>query len=116
MPWTAPAYDQLQPQGVPDLFCIAVDDGRCTCHAEQGTKYEVEPGVCRAIARDGVYNPFRKPLEHVSPRTGRQGEDKGEGATKEQPTAVAGVGGYWPKPTIPQDYSPPEHQIATGMN
>jgi hypothetical protein len=117
MPWTAPAYDQLQPQGVPDLFCIAVDDGRCTCHTEQGTKYEVEPGVCRAIARDGVYNPFRKPLEHAAPRSGHQGgQDRGEGTPKEQPAAVAGAGGYWPKPTIPQDYSPPEHQIATGMN
>ncbi|RAO78186.1 zonular occludens toxin family protein [Dyella jiangningensis] len=116
-PWTAPAYDQLQVQGVPDLFCIAVDDGRCTCHTEQGTKYEVNAGVCRAIARDGVYNPFRKPLERaVRPNEREREPSKG----KEQGAAVVAAdgagGGYWPKDTIPQAYSPPQHQIATGMN
>ncbi|AHX16267.1 hypothetical protein CH75_09145 [Dyella jiangningensis] len=116
-PWTAPAYDQLPVQGVPDLFCIAVDDGRCTCHTEQGTKYEVDAGVCRAIARDGVYNPFRKPLERAIRSNDRE-RDPAKG--KEQGGAVVvadgGSGGYWPKDTIPQAYSPPQHQIATGMN
>lgn len=115
-PWTAPAYDQLPVQGVPDLFCIAVDDGRCTCHTEQGTKYEVDPGVCRSIARDGIYNPFRKPLDHVVRPSGpERGSGRGESRGDVPVVAGADGGGYWPnKNGIPQDYSPPEHQIAQG--
>ena len=74
-PWTAPAYDQLPVQGVPELFCMAVDDGRCTCHTEQGTKYETDPGVCRSIARDGIYNPFRKPLDREMRRPERERQE-----------------------------------------
>lgn len=50
-------------QGVPDLYCIAVDDRRCASHRQHVTKYEIEADACRSIARDGIYNPFRKPLE-----------------------------------------------------
>jgi hypothetical protein len=59
-PWTAPAYDNLQVQGVPDLYCLASEDGRCSCITEQGTKYHMDLNVCRTIAADGQYNPFRK--------------------------------------------------------
>lgn len=112
-PWTAPAYDQLPVQGVPELFCIAVDDGRCTCHTEQGTKYEVDAGVCRSIARDGIYNPFRKPLDREQRRPERE---KPEAPAAAPAVAVGDSGGYWPKTGVPQEYSPPQHQIATGMN
>jgi hypothetical protein len=77
-PWTAPAYDQLQPQGVPDLYCIAVDDGRCECRTEQGTRYVIEPRVCRVIASEGIYNPFRKPLDvRGADRRSRDDEEQG---------------------------------------
>jgi zona occludens toxin len=116
-PWTAPAYDQLPVQGVPDLFCIAVDDGRCTCHTEQGTKYEVDANVCRVIARDGIYNPFRKPLERAMGRPGRESREQSRDAPGVASVAAQADGsGYWPKATIPQAYSPPEHQIAQGGN
>lgn len=60
-PWTAPAYDNLQPQGTPDVYCVASESGSCSCITEQGTKYPMDLKVCRVIARDGVYNPFRRP-------------------------------------------------------
>lgn len=109
-PWTAPAYDQLQPQGVPDLYCIAVDDGRCECRTEQGTNYHVEKGVCRTIAREGVYNPFRKPLESGR---GPQPREERRQPEREPVQASAAASGYWPAGTIPQAYSPPEHTIVT---
>lgn len=116
-PWTAPAWDKLQPQGVPDLYCIAVEDGRCECRTEQGTKYELETRVCQMIARDGVYNPFRKPLD------GRGGENRGrEREARAEPSrggvaAVgmpAGSGGLQrdASRSIPQTYMPPEYQPA----
>lgn len=108
-PWTAPAYDQLQPQGVPDLFCIAVEDGRCECRTEQGTNYHMEAGICRSIAREGVYNPFRKPLDT---QRGPQPREERREQPAQQPVA-SGASGYWPSGTIPQEYAPPEHTIVT---
>lgn len=58
LPWSAPMFDRLEVKAVPQLFCVAVDDGRCTCHTEQGTHYEVKPARCREIAANGIYNPF----------------------------------------------------------
>ncbi|ULU23791.1 zonular occludens toxin domain-containing protein [Dyella terrae] len=58
VPWTAPAFDTQTVKSEPRLFCIAVDDGRCTCLTEQGTHYEVEANMCRTVAREGIYNPF----------------------------------------------------------
>ena len=113
-PWTAPAWDDLKPQGVPDLYCIAVEDGRCECRTEQGTKYHVEAGVCRTIAREGVYNPFRRPIDQrQAPQPAREDRRAGE-HDHAQPVAAQGQGaGYWPAGTIPQEYSPPEHTIVT---
>lgn len=114
-PWTAPVWDELQPQGVPDLYCIAVEDGRCSCMTEQGTKYAVDLGVCRSIARNGIYNPFRKPVggrdrrESVPDDAGVPGSDAGAGVGAAAPAS----GGYWPQRGIPQEYSPPEHSIVT---
>lgn len=58
VPWSAPMFDNLQVRTVPKLYCVAVDDGRCTCHTEQGTRYAVPADRCRAIVADGLYNPF----------------------------------------------------------
>lgn len=63
VPWTAPAFDGQTVKAEPRLFCIAVDDGRCTCQTEQGTRYEVEAVTCRNVARDGIYNPFVGPAD-----------------------------------------------------
>jgi len=60
-PWSAPAYDGRPVAAEPEVYCMAVDDGRCGCITEQGTKYEMEPAMCRTVARNGVYNPTRRP-------------------------------------------------------
>ncbi|MGN6658244.1 MAG: zonular occludens toxin domain-containing protein, partial [Achromobacter mucicolens] len=115
-PWTAPAWDNLQPQGVPDLYCMAVETGECGCMTEQGTKYEVPAPVCRKIARDGSYNPFRKPVDDRQRERGREPHQERQShpdGDQGGAVAVAAPSGYWPKSTIPQDYSPPDHQIAT---
>lgn len=59
VPWSAPMFDKLQVQAQPQIFCIAVDDGRCSCITEQGTRYKVPAKTCRSIAADGLYNPFQ---------------------------------------------------------
>jgi zona occludens toxin len=61
VPWSAPMFDHLEVQAKPRLYCIAADDGRCTCNTEQGTHYVVDLKVCRAIVADGLYNPFQPP-------------------------------------------------------
>jgi hypothetical protein len=66
-PWTAPAFDGRSIASNPEIYCIAVEDGGCSCITEQGTKYIVEVKMCRAIARDGVYNPTRQPVQQVPP-------------------------------------------------
>lgn len=58
VPWSAPMFDHLEVKATPQLFCVAVDDGRCTCNTEQGTHYEVKAARCREIAANGIYNPF----------------------------------------------------------
>jgi hypothetical protein len=40
------------------MLCIAVEDGRCDCMSEQGTKLEVKAAMCRLIVKNGLYNPF----------------------------------------------------------
>jgi hypothetical protein len=119
-PWTAPAWDQLQPQGTPDLYCIAVEDGRCECRTEQGTKYQVKANICRSIAADGVYNPFRKPVDRDDRRGRREPQQEPEqrrGGGDGQDVATGQTGGtYWPATGIPQSYDPPQHIIAKGGN
>ncbi|MDR3443705.1 zonular occludens toxin domain-containing protein [Dyella sp.] len=58
VPWSAPMFDRLEVKATPQLFCVAVDDGKCVCHTEQGTRYEMKPARCREIAANGMYNPF----------------------------------------------------------
>lgn len=70
VPWSAPAYDRFQVSDVAGLFCMASEAGldgngdqkpaSCTCHTEQATRLDVEPELCRTIARQGLYNPFKK--------------------------------------------------------
>jgi len=62
-PWTAPAYDKLAVQAQPEIYCIASEEGHCLCHTEQGTRYPIDVKVCRKMVADGVYNPFRRPID-----------------------------------------------------
>lgn len=65
-PWSAPLFDGRKPKAEPELYCMAVDTGRCVCHTEQGTRYSIERRACLAIALNGQYNPYRAP-----PKAGR---------------------------------------------
>jgi hypothetical protein len=111
-PVTAPAYDQLTVQGVPQLYCIAVDDGRCSCLTEQGTRYVVQPKLCRVMAVDGVYNPFLPPANRQQDTQQHREEPRaavpsdGVASVAGEPVAAGGLhaGG------ISQSYTPPEYQ------
>lgn len=109
MPWTAPAWDSLKPQGVPDLYCVAVDDGRCMCNTEQGTHYDLDVKICRKIAAGGSYNPFRKPLD-VGPAQGTQQEGKppvADTAPPPQQLEPRDQGTAWTAGVGSQSYTPP---------
>lgn len=63
MPWTAPAYAHRQVVAEPEIYCVIFHSQpaeRCTCMSDQGTRLHVEPALCRTIALDGVYNPYRR--------------------------------------------------------
>lgn len=69
MPWSAPAYDNLKVSNQPPrVFCMQAGAGTdalgkhraasCSCKTEQGTKFVVEPDLCRTMANEGQYEPF----------------------------------------------------------
>jgi zona occludens toxin len=77
MPWSAPAYDDRPVQGTPELYCVIMGVGEvtehCRCNTEQGTRASVPDNMCRTMAREGTYNPYRKPREAPQPKgTGRE--------------------------------------------
>lgn len=39
-----------------------MEDLRCICHTDQGTRWQIERRQCLAIAMNGIYNPFREPI------------------------------------------------------
>ena len=62
MPWSAPIFDKREAVAEPEIYCVdIVDEGRCQCYTEQVTKLKVDDAFCAKIAKDGIYNPFRKP-------------------------------------------------------
>lgn len=94
IPWTAPAFDQLQVQAQPAIYCIAVEDGRCVCHSEQGTTVNAPASVCRSIAANGIYNPFLRPSERRDGDLAGRGHDRGigQGAYGQRETAKLSAG------------------------
>jgi hypothetical protein len=100
-PWTAAAFDTRPIVSNPEIYCIAVEDGGCSCITEQGTKHVVEPKICRSIARDGVYNPTRQPrIDAPVPQP----------VAESRPvlgTVSAGVGESWPAGVGQPVYVPP---------
>lgn len=68
MPWSAPWHDQVRPKAEPDLYCMAIDDGKrtCRCYTEQMTRIAgIANYQCQLAARFGVYNPFRQAVQPV---------------------------------------------------
>ena len=113
LPWTAPAFDDLAVKTVPRLFCIAVDDGRCTCHTEQGTRYEVALDRCRRIVADGLYTPFVGGLEEASLRREDQRRQASEAKPRPvddgQPSYVADEAGPRRERATAKPYTPPTY-------
>ena len=73
-PWSAPAYDGIAvPSDAPRVFCMSTGPGEradgshgeasCSCLSEQGTRYVMPAGICRAIAANGQYEPLRDERE-----------------------------------------------------
>ena len=102
LPWSAPMFDRLEVKAQPKLYCIAVEDGRCSCMTEQGTHYAVPVDRCRAIVADGLYNPFDAGIADAA------GRRKEEPRTDQRASpAPAGV------PIAPGDATPSRHERAT---
>ena len=119
MPWSAPLYDQQTVQSVPDLYCISYkrddDSESCTCVTEQGTHADVPGKLCLKIVEDGVYNPYRKPINTNAgtvaqvggsmPPTASQSPASNAYSASGSPIASSGVDGDWPagvgKPYVP---------------
>lgn len=114
VPWSAPMYDNLSVRSEPAVYCIAVDDGRCFCRTEQGTKYDTPAATCRAIAGGGIYNPFKAPIADQPAATAGQLAQTAQPAHAGQPsppvTAGYPIGGSSlpVSSVIPQVYTPPE--------
>jgi hypothetical protein len=63
MPWSAPAFDSRQVLADPQVLCVQSEVHGCQCYTEQITRLNVDLLQCLKIARDGVYNPFRAPIQ-----------------------------------------------------
>lgn len=118
MPWTAPAFDHLQVQAEPRIFCVANEDGGCHCRTEQGTRYEVTPVMCRAMVKEGgVYNPFQPPADLArSDRTDRpvvrDAPAVGTSAGVESGASVAS----WNRVVGSAAYVPPEQTVVSPIS
>lgn len=106
-PWTAPAFDHLEVQAQPRIFCVANEAGDCHCRTEQGTRYAMDLNVCRAmVAEGGPYNPFEPPADLVS-RT--QGEAPAEASPPAAtPASSAGESHRFERGVGQASYTPPE--------
>lgn len=71
LPWSAPAYLSREVTAEPEIYCGMTAD-RCLCMSEQGTRIYVKPASCRTIAREGVYNPYRRPRQAVGAMAGER--------------------------------------------
>ncbi|MHB1271513.1 MAG: zonular occludens toxin domain-containing protein [Rhodanobacter sp.] len=111
LPWTAPAYDGRQAKSDPRVYCIAVDDGRCSCLSEQGTRIVMDVKVCRAIAANGVYNPFAEPLQDQPAQERRSGVPAAQTAQRAKPETDAPTlppSGRFRAGVPPTTYTPPQ--------
>jgi len=110
-PWTAPAFDHLEVVAQPRVFCVANEDGGCHCRTEQGTRYEVEANLCRAMVNEGgPYNPFQPNPDLV--RSNEQARPAAQAAlppTQGVSAATVQPRGEWAGGVGTPVYTPPEH-------
>lgn len=114
-PWSAPAFDDRAVVSVPALYCIAVEDGRCSCITEQGTHYNTEPKLCRSMAKDGYYDPTRAPMSSQA-QAPAQVQQPQQASTQQQ---FAGSGSLGRSRATARPYVPPEdmpHETASSWS
>lgn len=71
MPWTAPFYEGREAEA-PDLACMS-SEHRCACYTVPATtRYTIDDGLCRAIAREGLVNPFKAAAIRTAPAAQQQ--------------------------------------------
>ncbi|MCB1561410.1 MAG: hypothetical protein KDI75_10010 [Xanthomonadales bacterium] len=68
MPGSAPIFDDRKPKSEPRMYCIIVGD-RCGCYTEQVTRLTIDPLMCRDVAVNGMYDPYRPPYEAQERKT-----------------------------------------------
>jgi zona occludens toxin len=108
--WSAPAYDGFEVQDYPRPHCIIAGDQRieritCTCYTQQVTPMEMPDAMCIAIARHGVWDPRRTPLEsRQSDMTSAEEAPPMQEGVRAPPV---GIGGDIDRSTL-QTYTPPD--------
>lgn len=91
--WSAPAYDVFEVQDYPRPHCIIVGDQRierirCRCYTQQATPMDVADAMCITMARHGVWDPRRRPLEAPD------GIEPAQHTQEPQPVNVTGIRGW----------------------
>lgn len=114
-PWSAPAYDERPVVAQPEVYCLAVEDGRCGCITEQGTRYAMPLKLCRAMVYNGgSYNPTRRPLDSQRRDDQQRGQVDQPSGDPSAPSAAVGVvgvsGGVNHRAGVGADYAGPEYQ------
>lgn len=100
-PWSAPAFQSLQPGLPPRVFCISSPDS-CTCLTDQGSRYTMPMADCRLLARHGQWDPFEERRQQAQEANNAKEADlhlAPEGAEtasplgiRTEPSSVGGVG------------------------
>lgn len=132
-PWSAPVYDSRSVKAEPDLLCIEYErvingttQHLCSCFTEQVTPYRIGSlEECRRYARDGLYNPYRPPLnqgDRGRSHDARMDGDRSVASSDRDPSAGAGAlaaspaggSGQWPSQAsaIHAAYRAPEQVIS----
>lgn len=74
MPWSAEVFDGRGTRTEPDIMCVISEAKGCRCYTEQMTRVRLGIYRCNSIAKDGIYNPYRRPL---GDRPSREREERG---------------------------------------
>jgi len=63
--WSEPLFDGQKVQAQPETYCMAIENGPCRCISDQGTRIKMDQDTCRLVALEGMYNPFRRPVQEM---------------------------------------------------
>lgn len=86
LPWSAPAWQGRAVASDPQIYCMQSLGGlnalgeykepSCSCWSEQMTRLHVEQSHCETIVRDGIYNPYKPPIQATAGRGGGEADGK----------------------------------------